>query len=493
MDIEGIPATVRSFLIMFGVGRRVLLTCLAASALLLSGCAQRFQMPMLPSGALSDCESLFLQVDEAVNRARVQDHGPVRIAGFPYLRIDRFSASFRETVSGSVQLQTWVGHMAGLDAEARDLEVRNLGQPVAGLNGQGLITHLDSCRSQLADNLLRDPVQLDQLRREAVVPDDYVTSWRVIGLYPFTSGVVLDRILAGHEEMRGIFSLPLSRLPIKGRIIRWHEAKESHPMPESPVLPHDALGIPRPSAATLQHLFRLHAPIWEVDVVDDNDLIGTPVWHQGPKVDTGQATEFQQLSYTRFNGQILLQLNYIIWFKARPGDDIYAGNFDGLTWRVTLSPSGEPLLYDSIHNCGCYLSYFPTDALSLRRDLPQEYFEPPLVLQPAPSEPLVIRLGHGSHFIERVYTDTGGSGSRPLAASPYDRLRSLPTATGYHSLFGRFGLVPGSERPERFILWPMGVRSPGAMRQWGHHAVAFVGRRHFDDPWLIQSLFQMTP
>jgi len=49
--------------------------------------------------------------------------------------------------------------------------------------------------------------------------------------------------------------------------------------------------------------------------------------------------------------------------------------------------------------------------------------------------------------------------------------------------------VHGSERGERFILWPMGIRSPGAMRQWGRHAVAFVGRRHFDDPFLISSLF----
>jgi hypothetical protein len=27
------------------------------------------------------------------------------------------------------------------------------------------------------------------------------------------------------------------------------------------------------------------------------------------------------------------------------------------------------------------------------------------------------------------------------------------------------------------------------MRQWGHHATAFVGRRHFDDPFLLQEAF----
>jgi hypothetical protein len=42
---------------------------------------------------------------------------------------------------------------------------------------------------------------------------------------------------------------------------------------------------------------------------------------------------------------------------------------------------------------------------------------------------------------------------------------------------------------ERFILWPTGVVSPGAMRQWGRHAVAFVGERHFDDPDFMDRIF----
>lgn len=73
------------------------------------------------------------------------------------------------------------------------------------------------------------------------------------------------------------------------------------------------------------------------------------------------------------------------------------------------------------------------------------------------------------------------------------KVRSLPAGNGgQRSLFGAHGLMPGSERPERFILWPMGIRSPGAMRQWGRHPVAFVGCRHFDDPFLFESLFEET-
>jgi hypothetical protein len=37
----------------------------------------------------------------------------------------------------------------------------------------------------------------------------------------------------------------------------------------------------------------------------------------------------------------------------------------------------------------------------------------------------------------------------------------------------------------------MGIDNPGAMRQWGNHATAFIGRRHFDDADLIERRFEM--
>jgi hypothetical protein len=35
----------------------------------------------------------------------------------------------------------------------------------------------------------------------------------------------------------------------------------------------------------------------------------------------------------------------------------------------------------------------------------------------------------------------------------------------------------------------MGIARAGAMRQWGRHATAFVGQRHFDDARLIEERF----
>ena len=56
---------------------------------------------------------------------------------------------------------------------------------------------------------------------------------------------------------------------------------------------------------------------------------------------------------------------------------------------------------------------------------------------------------------------------------------------------GPDGLVAGTERTERWLFWPMGIESAGAMRQWGRHATAFVGRRHFDDHDLVERRFEL--
>ncbi len=157
--------------------------------------------------------------------------------------------------------------------------------------------------------------------------------------------------------------------------------------------------------------------------------------------------------------------------QRKKNPDIYAGQLDGINWRVTLGPDGEPRLYDAIHNCGCYHEFFPSRHLRLRGDLPAAYFEPPLLPQTAPEQqPLVLRIAHHTHFIQRVYHDASPLAVQPMAWEEYDALRSLPVDGTHRSLFGEYGLIAGTERAERFILWPMGIRSPGAMRQWGRHA-----------------------
>jgi len=52
------------------------------------------------------------------------------------------------------------------------------------------------------------------------------------------------------------------------------------------------------------------------------------------------------------------------------------------------------------------------------------------------------------------------------------------------------GLIVGSACSERWLLWPKGVSSAGAMRERGRQAAAFVVYRHFDDMNLLDDLFK---
>ena len=462
--------------------------------LLLSGCAGLNKAPQTDSPTLV-CHQLFEQVDAHIAQAGMRDEGDHPIIGFPYLRSNRLLAALADRADEGEALTSWLGHLAALDASARHLELRRYQQPIAGLKGDALNERLNHCRERLVSELHHDPRRLAQLRQASQVRDDYLFAWRAIGLYPLTAPIFTLGINNWHRETRASYALPLEELPQQGRLQRWASPAQSKPSSEE--IRHwlhterDPLGIPRLDQAQQAALFTRFAPVWEVDVVDDNDRIGTIRWQQQAYVDLQRPSEYRLLSHTLLGGEVLTQLNYLVWFPARPGNDIYAGWLDGLFWRVTLDSDGRPLLYDSIHPCGCYHLFFPTPALKLRGDLPSWYYEQPLLPQQAPAaERLVIRVSSARHYIERVYPANETLSAIPLLVLPYDELRALPAGDGWHSLFGRHGLVAGSERPERFLFWPMGIRSPGAMRQWGRHPTAFVGRRHFDAPDLIETLFE---
>ena len=73
-----------------------------------------------------------------------------------------------------------------------------------------------------------------------------------------------------------------------------------------------------------------------------------------------------------------------------------------------------------------------------------------------------------------------------MRAVELQSLRSLKTQQP--RLFTPSGLIAQSQRRERWLFWPMGVRSAGAMRVPGTQAIAFVGERHLDAPYLLREL-----
>lgn len=481
------------------------LRVLAAGALL-AACVGMKPLPP-PGPREAECGAFFAEMDRVVAGYGVADGGAARITGFPELRIDRFLASFAGEEMPAAAYIAWFGHLRKLDASARRIEWRNLpGEAAAGIRvpfGLDAGTAMEICGEVLAESDRESLMRRSELLARAEVPDAYSDWQRWVGLYPLVRWVVAEGVARLHRELRQPFIAPGPSRPEAGPVVLYAPpATEPSPAPEiAAVLAASSanpLAVPEPSGDPLERLFASFAPVFTVETKSGNDRIGAVrLGGEGePGIDGTDPVVYRRVSHTRFGGRTLLQLNYLIWFPARPPQgpvDIYAGRFDGLVWRVTLGMDGNPVAYDSIHPCGCYYQIFPGPGLRVVQ--PQDGSEP--VLSPAPvprlkpRERLAIRLTANTHFIQGVIPVRSLPGEERYGWRDYDELRSLAVPGGGHrSLFAADGLVPGSARPERFLLWPMGVSSAGAMRQFGTHAIAFLGKRHFDDPALLDLLLR---
>jgi hypothetical protein len=432
------------------------------------------------------------------------DPGAFRVEGYPYLRTNRFLASFSDAVADKGAFAAWVDRMQEADQDARRHEIANLpagtGPSADPWNAEPeLNARIVNCGNLMKAADFHDTESRMALSEKTRVPDEYLALPRVLGLYPLTSLFVSNGVRNWHAEARQAFSIDP---PAGWRTIRYVPEKSAELPDKSRIVAsavHDALGIPIYSSTDLEALFWMHAPVWEVRAEAEYDRIGAPIWTPGGalEIDTRQPAAYTLLSFTRFGKEILTQLNYIIWFPARPREhalDLYGGLLDGVNFRVTLDKNGDPLLYETIHNCGCYYEAYPTGRLRVRDKI--DYAEPPLILK-APEltradERMAVAMETRTHYVRHLYPAARRPHLEAMAYSltDYGELRSLPDPKGgRRSMFGPDSLAPGSERLERFVLWPTGVVSPGAMRQWGRHAVAFVGERHFDDPDFMDKIF----
>ena len=465
---------------------------LPALLVLLGGCAAL--PPEIPE--VAECRANFLGLDEQIAEAGARNGSAYRIPGFPYLRANRFLASFRYEAQGP-QFDVWVGHLRALDLEARAAELRSLGwdKPAEELR------HLDRCGQQWAARDLADPERRQELREAAQVPDDYSLVRRTLGFYPVAVPFLNLGIDDFNDEVRAEYARPLPELDAAERPVHWRLAGQGKAA-QSDIswrqqAPPDALGIPAIKPELWQQLLRAHAPQWHIETRGDFDRPGAPVLRDGaPAVDVARPVTYALGTYTRFGRKVLPQLVYTVWFSERPKDgrfDSYGGALDGVVWRVTLDTDGQPLVYDTIHACGCYHYWYT--AKPLRRRAQGGFWQEPVLFpqDPAPQQPFAIRLQSGTHYVRRLVPihEAPSAGRREYELADYAQLLALPDGNGgTRSLFREDGLVEGTERFERFWLWPAGIESAGAMRQWGRHATSFVGRSHFDDARLLDRLFE---
>ncbi len=477
---------------------------LIPSVALLAACAGSHHRS-LPE-PVGPCESLFASLDEAVESASVRWSRAAPIDGFPYLRSSRFLASYRTEDLGSAQWDAWVAALRALDRRGRAIELERIeasARQRLGLDNlatAGVL--LDECAETLAERDLAKETRRKALRAAAQVDDDYVMGRRILGLYPLTAIPVAEGIRRLHNDVKAVYARPLDALPLRGELMRFGPIAVAVDTAPAPSDYGDGLGVPRPTGEALAALYAAHAPVWEIDVSGAFDRPGRPRWDPRgyPSVDVSDPVVYQFESWTRWRGEALLQLNYLVWFAERPSEgryDLLAGPLDGVIWRVTLDAEGRPLVYDAVHACGCYHLFFPANRVRLRR-MPETLPEPPLAPQTAPSlhpgRRLAVRLSSRQHYVQRV-TLVSEDAWAPYRLDHYDALYTLPWTDGARrGPFDSDGLIAGSDRPERYLLWPMGILSPGAMRGWGRHPIAFVGRRHLDDPDLVERFFEpVTP
>lgn len=505
-----------------------------AAALVLAACASVPPPPPMSRTGVEAraCATWYEQLDEAVDAAGVRDAGAYRVPGHPYLRADRFTASFRAEASSAAAFDTWVARLRGLDRAARDAELRGLhhsarGLPPLAAGVDEALQKVDRCgRLLVAEDLATDSGR-ERLRGLVQVPDDYAGWVRATGVYaiarvPFGMGVD-----GWHREAEEMFRKAAAGEAHVGNLRRVDPAGADVGAAQVRELlartPRDALGVPQLAPQDEALLLRAYAPRYEIETLGPWDRFGALTWGDDgvPRVDTTRPVVYRRLVHTRFEGRVRLQLVYTLWFPERPRAhalDLLGGTLDGLVMRVTLADDGTPLVWDTIHPCGCYHMFFPTAALKdvAPPDPKEEWaFIPARLPAMPPAGRVAVRTASATHYLVAVQpveaaataavpattgttttaTATTTTAAAAAAAETYtlvdeDTLRALPLpGGGVRSIYGPDALVRGTERGERFFFWPMGIASPGTMRQWGRHPTAFLGRRHFDDADLIERRF----
>ncbi|MDG4721199.1 MULTISPECIES: hypothetical protein [Thalassospira] len=453
------------------------------------------------------CSAQLAYVDMQVDKRELRNAENSPVAGYPFLRANRNSvlmgkqigAAISEGQAADVLFADWVAQMRTLDREARISELRNLSD--AELSA----SQIETCAEKLASALELD--DYDDLSKVVFVPDDYLDFQRIAGFYPLTAFAAHFGYEGWKRDNLGSFDLAPEALLERGAwqsyqwIGRGDTGSSSLAVQK---IKKDGFGRLILTVAELERLAQAYVPEFSVLTKSDSDRIGHPALQaRGAQadVDVEQPAIFYRLSHTWFSGQWHPQIIYSVWFSERPSQgmfDILAGNLDALIWRVTLDDDGTPLIADTIHGCGCYHLFFPSSSLR-RIEVPEDGDIRETAESPAgPVDPSILRqpvlwIDAISHYLLAVTPARNSEVLHSVASTlvPEQELGriALGDGTGYASLYNENGFVPSTERLERFILWPLGIDKPGAMRQWGHHATAFVGRRHFDEPELYGRYF----
>ena len=126
------------------------------------------------------CLNFFASLDKQTKEANVIDSGVFRVKKYPYLRVDRFIASFRKEIDNQAAFVAWMDRMQALDQDARNYKIANLpNSAVASLDSvndrAGIYSKVATCGDLLRSANFHNVNHQDQLRESVSVSDDYIT------------------------------------------------------------------------------------------------------------------------------------------------------------------------------------------------------------------------------------------------------------------------------------------------------------------------------
>jgi hypothetical protein len=513
----------------------------------LFGCAPFVAKPIpLSFEKPEQCREFLNRLDEVVEDAGVKDASGVPVRGFPYLRTNRFTASLKKNLRDDGQKREWSRWMQQLDLLSRKKELSNLSdQAIASLTGeypaipalQGgvkgdniketpcrkalpfrtesftfadgrkadrdwLYAQVKSCSSMVMSHDQGRSDFYDTLFSLVNVPEEYSCLRRTVSLYPLAAipvAVLTERSL---DKVRKTFETDVKDLPVDGQLRSFvPQSQVSLSGKEVQEIIEDSsknlLGVPLPNKDQEEKLAWAFAPVFIQDTVAPYDRLGQVVWKDDRvDINSERPTVYYYTSHAFLKGEPILQINYVIWYPERAGKrapSIERGHLDGLTARVSLDRKGMVFMVDVVSDCGCYHFFSPEREKVERvrsRPLSFDPFVPEWLPAISSGERLGIRINSGWHQVQRLMPVGEFSESIPYSMMRYDALEALPRENGRtESIFSSKGIAKGSERPERYILFSMGIPSVGSMRQRGHHAIELIGKDYFDNPYLFDENF----
>ncbi len=266
---------------------------------------------------------------------------------FKQLKANRFLLSYRDELSDLLLWRAWVHRLLVTETRTSDESISF------------------ACR----EALLSSEVFHNRAQLFTGWQQDLYRPWPIIAdlMKPFVDMGVqqeLQEQQAVEKQYRAV-GHPLDMGMLANR--QWYGSRKLNAEPfnvEDVTL--DALGIPKLSREQEEDLLDLWQPLWAIQEQANNDRPLALLRSEGELQIKHETSIYRFLSFARVGDDVVLQLNYVIWFSERKADrplDILAGKLDGIHFRSYLDRQGTLLAHDAMHNCGCWYQLYPSPKL----------------------------------------------------------------------------------------------------------------------------------